>query len=105
MEAHSGDFIVRNSHTVEIETKTVVTLDIDLVAQWFCGLNDEAQADFFIAVARQAEGEHWPSDQGNQWWLVGKHLVTCACGTDEARNMVIELNNGLRAGQREPVRT
>ncbi len=62
-------------------------------------LDDEAQADFFIAVAKRAK-ETYTGDPGHQWWLVGKHLVTCACGTDEARSLVTELNNGMSAGRR-----
>lgn len=85
---------------VFIRTETEVMLSISLAAQWFCELSDEEMADFFIAVSRHAAAT-FTGDPGHQWWLVGKHLVTCACGTDEARGLVEELNNGIRAGRRE----
>lgn len=79
--------------TVEIVTKTKLTLDVQVAAKWFCGLSDEQQADFFIAVAKEAES--WDQPQWDQWWLVGKHLRTCSCSTDEARELVHHLYRGL----------
>ena len=84
--------------SVFIKTETELAISIELAAQWFCELIDEEQADFIIAVARRAS-QTFKDDPGHQWWLVGKHLVTCKCGTDEARSLVEELNNGINAGR------
>jgi hypothetical protein len=82
-----------------IKSEETVELSIDLVARWFCELDDEQQADFFIAVAARAQA--WPRDQGYQWYLVGRHLVNCSCGTPEALALVEELSNGIRAAQNQ----
>lgn len=74
-------------------TKRTVALDMSLAADWFCELNDEQQADFFIEVARRSS--RWVRDHTNQWWLVGRHLGTCDCSTEEARDMVKALHDGL----------
>jgi hypothetical protein len=66
------------------------------VAAWFCELNDEGQADFFIEVARIAEG--WKVHQGQQWWLVGSHLRKCECSTNQARELIRDLHHGLENG-------
>ncbi len=81
--------------TVDIvtTTKQTVVLDVKLAAEWFVELNDEQQADFFIEVARIAS--RWPHDHTHQWWLVGRHLRTCNCSTEEARELVTNLHGGL----------
>lgn len=81
--------------TVEIVTKTKITLDTETAAQWFCGLTDEGQADFFIEVAKQAQS--WERYHADQWWYVGRHLRTCSCSTDDAREVVRSLYSGLVA--------
>jgi hypothetical protein len=87
-------------YRVEIESKTTVELDVELVAKWFCELDDEKQADFFIQVAKRAKG--WERDQGHQWWLVGRHLVNCICGTTEALDLVAELSYGIQSAKKAP---
>ena len=79
--------------TVEIVTTTKIRLDVETVAKWFSGLSDEQQADFFIEVAKLAQA--WPGHGNDQWWFVGRHLRTCSCSTDEAREMVRSLHSGL----------
>lgn len=64
------------------------------LAELFCQLNDEQQADFFIACAKYAR-EKWDGPQSMQWFSVGAHLRTCACSTFEARQMVSDLHSGL----------
>lgn len=82
-----------NIAKVEI-TKTIeIEIDIALMAEWFAGLDDERQADFFIEVSRIAKA--WPGYQGNQWYLVGRHLKTCECSTFEARDMIEHIACGL----------
>lgn len=82
------------TYTAEIEKHETVVLNVDLAARWFSGLSDEQQADFFIAVA--AEAMQWPAQpQGDQWWRVGRHLRDCDCATEEARELVRDLADGL----------
>jgi hypothetical protein len=57
------------------------------IAEAFCELDDEQQAQFFIEAARIAEG--WPANpRVMQWYSIGRHLATCSCSTWEAREMV-----------------
>ncbi|HXF89538.1 MAG TPA: hypothetical protein VNK48_14375 [Xanthobacteraceae bacterium] len=85
---------------VEIEIKTKVRLSIELAAQWFASLDDDAQARFFVAVCEAAE--RWPRDKGvnfgpaHQWWLVGRHLKDCECSSEAARDMVRQMYDGLQ---------
>lgn len=64
------------------------------IAEAFCELDDEQQAQVFIDVARIASG--WTAANGSygagwQWFTIGRHLKTCSCSTDEAREMVREI--------------
>lgn len=77
--------------TAELE----VDITTEIFAKWFCSLDDEKQADVFVAITNEAKS--WDNHQGSQWFLVGKHLLTCECSTPEAQNMVEELYNGLKA--------
>ena len=63
------------------------------LAEAFCDLDDEQQADFFIEAARIAAS--WRDGAVMQWWYVGRHLRTCTCSTEEAREMVRELASAL----------
>jgi hypothetical protein len=83
------------AYAVEIETTTTMTmsLDVEMAAKWFCALDDEKQADFFIACAREAKS--WQGRAGYQWYLVGAHLRNCECSTDDAREMVRDLHGGM----------
>lgn len=82
--------------TVEIVTKTEISLTIGTAAEWFSGLSDEKQADFFIEVAKASRKWDCQGHWASQYWLVGRHLRDCACSTDEARELVEELASGLR---------
>ena len=67
------------------------------IAEAFCDLDDEGQAQVFIDVARLAQ--EWPKTNGGasfQWYLVGKHLKTCGCSTLEAQDMVVEIAEAIR---------
>ena len=75
-----------------------LTVDLALspaeLAASFCDLNDEEQAQFFIDVARIAQG--WKGVyRSMQWFSVGRHLRDCSCSTYEARDMVKEIAGGL----------
>lgn len=85
-----------------ITTRQTVELSLDIVADWFCELSDDQQAEFFIAVAER--GKKWTCDSkgfclgaNHQWWLIGRHLATCKCATEEARDMVCTIVEGIKA--------
>jgi hypothetical protein len=64
------------------------------LAEAFCEMNDEDQAQFFIECADVAKA--WTFGAGSygadwQWFTVGRHLATCECSNDDARDMVREI--------------
>lgn len=75
-----------------------LTVDIKLtpreLAQAFCDMDDEAQAQFFIDAADIASG--WKGALADwQWHTVGKHLLRCECSTDLAREMVTSIAEAI----------
>lgn len=79
---------------VRIKTETEVDLNVELAAQVFANLDDEQQADFIIQVAEIAKG--WgPGKAWYQWFTIGRHLATCDCSTQEARDMILEIARGI----------
>lgn len=87
---------------VEIEIKTTVRLDLATAAKWFAALDDDTQAQFFVEVCKAAR--EWPAGKGvnlgpsYQWYLIGSHLRNCACSSDDAREMVRSMHEGLTTG-------
>ena len=69
-------------------------IDLDSLANTFCELDDEGQAEFFIRVA--AIASKWESRQHQQWWAVGRHLRDCDCSNDTARDMLFTIAQGLK---------
>ncbi len=66
------------------------------LAEAFCDMIDEDQAQFFIESARIAAT--WTTKHGGasyQWYVVGKHLKTCECSTEEARTMITDISGGM----------
>ena len=70
------------------------------LAESFCALDDEKQAQFFIECARIMS--KWNGDGpfvylGPDWQMasVGRHLATCSCSTAEARDMVLSIASGI----------
>jgi len=74
---------------VEVEVKMTPLA----IATAFCEMCDEDQAQFFIEAAKIAET--WENPQSHQWYLVGRHLRTCSCSTDEARDMVSSIASAV----------
>lgn len=74
------------------------TVDVVLtplqLAEEFCEMSDEQQAQFFIEAARL--GHEWDegADPAGQWLAVGRHLRTCSCSTEAAREMVYFIARG-----------
>ena len=71
-----------------------LTVDLTLtpaqLAEQFCDYDDEAQAQFFIEIARIIKT--CDNAGGTIHWLsVGRHLSTCTCSTQDARDLVYEM--------------
>lgn len=50
----------------------LIPAEIEKVAAWFCNLDHEDQAQFFIDVSKIAET--WQGQATNQWWWVGREM-------------------------------
>jgi hypothetical protein len=84
---------------VKLQLTATVDLSVVVLAEAFAQLDDEAQAQFFIEVARLAESWRTPLGPGYQWYSVGKHLRDCSCATEEARDLVREIASGLEGAR------
>ena len=93
--ARYGQSVGISEHLPKADRLPQPPMTIEAVAAWFCGLDDELQADFFVQVARLAE--HWPERQRQQWLQVGGHLATCECSTPGAVALIDALHDGLHA--------
>jgi hypothetical protein len=80
-----------------------VTVEVKLtpaqLAEVFCEWDDEKQAQFFIEAANIA-GTWEGGGAAVQFRLVGRHLVTCACSSEGARDVVRDLAAGIEDAQR-----
>lgn len=80
-----------------VRVEVPVEMTPRLVAEAFAEMNDEQQAQVFIEVAAIAAG--WATESpcltAPQWWMVGRHLRTCSCSTDEARQLVRDIAQGI----------
>jgi hypothetical protein len=73
--------------TVEWSTTVRVNVGALELAQIFCEMDDDAQAQFFIEVARIFNG--WPGNRGSeQARYIANHMRTCECSTEAARELV-----------------
>lgn len=81
---------------MSIELTVRVSLSPRQIAELFCEMNDEDQAQFFIETA--AIAATWKTDMGTgwQWWRVGRHLLNCSCSNEEARELVREIARGCQ---------
>lgn len=64
------------------------------VAQAFCELNDDDQAQVFIEIGEISKT--WDAPPSMQWYAIGDHLRTCDCSTYEARQLVQEIADAIR---------
>lgn len=78
---------------LRITTEVEITLTVEQIAAAFWDLDDDAQAQVFVNVARLAK----ESAGGglNQAYAIGRHLAECECSTDEARAFVGAIWQGL----------
>lgn len=70
------------------------------LAEFFCSMDDEKQAQFFIEAASIAA--KWETNEQGlgadwQWYSVGRHLRTCSCSTEEARDLVKSIADAAAA--------
>lgn len=82
-----------------ITTTVEVELTIEIAAQWFANLDDDSQARFFVAVAKEFEG--WDGlglGADYQLWRIGSHLRNCECSTDGARELIRGIAYGMENG-------
>jgi hypothetical protein len=64
------------------------------LAEAFCDLDDEKQAQFFIEAARIIQTWSVVS-RVTQAHAIGRHLRDCECSTYEARALVTEIADGV----------
>jgi hypothetical protein len=63
--------------------------EIRNLAESFCAMDDDCQAKFFVEVAAVMDG--WPAQshgRDQQCWYIGRHLATCTCSTEAARDVI-----------------
>lgn len=78
----------------EWDTKIKVPISIRTLAEIFCAMDDDRQARFFVEVA--AIMESWGVGKADsQAWFIGGHLRNCKCSTEQARELIRSLANGL----------
>lgn len=74
------------AHT-SITVTTEIELDVKTAAAWFCGLDDEQQAQFLIEVQAEAERAMGVRADG-QWYYMMGHLENCECSNEDTRQMI-----------------
>jgi hypothetical protein len=79
----------------------------EALAEEFCKLDDDAQAQFFVHVARIAETWSNTSRFGSAaaYWqasAIGRHLATCECSTEEAREFVRTVAAAMEPAEAAP---
>lgn len=74
---------------VQIEKTISVSLTPRELAEAFCLMGDEAQAQFFIEIAEIVKG--WSGIGETQWLEVGRHLRDCKCSNESARDVVRDI--------------
>ncbi len=80
----------------KVMLKSEVEVDLDMLAECFAALNDDEQTQFFVKVAEIAKS--WPFRGESQWWYIGSHLRNCECSSEEARDMIRSIAEGIERG-------
>ncbi len=73
-----------------------IAMTPEVLARAWCDMNDQNQADFFIACAK-IMGEWKAHERLSQLYAVGNHLRDCGCSSDDARAVVDEIHAGMVA--------
>ena len=72
-----------------------VPLTVEQLAGLFSELDDDAQAKFFVEVARIMQS--WtPYERDMQAAYIGRHLRDCECSTESARELVAEIARAMQ---------
>lgn len=77
--------------------QATVNLSAEDLANVFCELTDDAQAQFFVHVAKLMS--EWDGTAAVQLAYIGRHLSECACATADARNWILDLAWHIEAGE------
>lgn len=72
-----------------------VELDADDLAKAFCQLDDDAQAKFFVEVARVMGTWDVPAGRTVQAHYIGLHMSNCECSSEEAREFLRDIVAGF----------
>ena len=84
------------SDTATCEKRIEFDLTVDDIAQAFCKMDDDAQAQFFVRVAARMHAWKRAGAADTQAHFIGKHLATCECSTHEARELVFGIAESIK---------
>ncbi|KKN41455.1 hypothetical protein LCGC14_0723260 [marine sediment metagenome] len=65
------------------------------LAKAFCNLDDDQQAKFFVEVVRIAGDWGTSNAAEHQALAIGRHLKTCSCSTEGARDFIRSIEYGI----------
>lgn len=81
-----------------MKLEVLAALTPEQIAEAFCELDDDAQAKFFVEVARLAR-EWGAVNSAMQPHYIGRHLRDCECSTDDAREFILAIAYGMQASK------
>ncbi len=65
------------------------------IAELFCAMTDDGQAQFFTHVANAMSRWGRPGAASHQAFHIGRHLRTCECSSDGARRFIEEIAGAM----------
>jgi hypothetical protein len=77
--------------SVFLKREATIKLEAQDVAELFCDLDDDSQAQFFVHVAATMKAWPEPGAGEMQKWYIGRHLAQCDCVTEDAREWIADL--------------
>jgi hypothetical protein len=82
---------------LKVQMQSTVDVTPELLAEIFCGMDDEAQCKFFVEVGKIAQASPFNFDQ--QWYFLGGHLRNCDCSTEPAREFIRGLARAMETSE------
>ncbi len=79
---------------MKIQMEMEVDLTPEQLGELWANLNDDAQARFFVSAAKIIDS--WENPIINQMHAVGRHLVDCTCSTEGAREIILNIVDGMK---------
>lgn len=73
-----------------------IALTVQQLAEFFCQITDDAQAQFFVHVDRIMGMWDAPGSRCMQIKSIGDHLRECKCSTQGAREWIRELHECIQ---------